>query len=140
MANHQLIAGLVAKLPPEGHKFTARQRQRWLEAAKVNLELIYASDDEDEEDEKSAAEPSLERHFRRAAAAHLAIALRCSGVSLSARARPPLMPPQPAQRGSAERLTTCPGSGSLTPGSILSDGSRTATAPAGPSSAVHADE
>lgn len=58
MANHQLIAGLVAKLPPEGHKFTARQRQRWLEAAKVNLELIYASDDEDEEDEKPAAEPS----------------------------------------------------------------------------------
>jgi hypothetical protein len=58
MANHQLIAGLVAKLPPEGHKFTAKQRQRWLDAAKVNLELIYAADDEDEEDEKPVTEPS----------------------------------------------------------------------------------
>jgi hypothetical protein len=47
MGNHPLIAGLVAKLPPEGQPFTRRQRQRWLEAAKVNLELIYAGEDED---------------------------------------------------------------------------------------------
>ncbi len=59
MANHQLIAGLVAKLPPEGERFTAKQRQRWLEAAKVNLELIYAADDEDGEDEKPVTEPNL---------------------------------------------------------------------------------
>ena len=47
MADHPLIRGLVAKLPAEGERFTARQRKRWLEAAKVNLELIYAADDDE---------------------------------------------------------------------------------------------
>jgi hypothetical protein len=47
MAEHPLIKGLVAKLPPEGERFTPQQRRRWLDAAKVNLELIYAADDED---------------------------------------------------------------------------------------------
>lgn len=47
MADHPLIKGLVAKLPAEGERFSARQRQRWLEAAKVNLELIYAIDDDE---------------------------------------------------------------------------------------------
>jgi hypothetical protein len=54
MAEHSLIKGLVAKLPAEGERFTPKQRQRWLEAAKVNLDLIYATDDEDE----PVAEPS----------------------------------------------------------------------------------
>ncbi len=58
MAEHPLIRGLVAKLPAEGQPFTPKQRRRWLEAAKVNLELIYAADDEDGEDEKPAPEPS----------------------------------------------------------------------------------
>jgi hypothetical protein len=49
MANHPLIAGLIAKLPAEGQRFTPKQRQRWLDAAKVNLELIYAVDDDDDE-------------------------------------------------------------------------------------------
>lgn len=47
MAEHPLIKGLVAKLPPEGGRFTSKQRQRWLEAAKLNLELIYADDDDE---------------------------------------------------------------------------------------------
>jgi hypothetical protein len=47
MAEHHLIKGLVAKLPPEGERFTAKQRQRWLDAAKLNLELIYADDDDE---------------------------------------------------------------------------------------------
>jgi len=47
MAEHPLIKGLIAKLPPEGERFTPKQRQRWLEAAKVNLELIYAEDEDD---------------------------------------------------------------------------------------------
>jgi hypothetical protein len=46
MAEHPLIKGLVAKLPPEGETFTPKQRQRWLDAAKVNLELIYADTDD----------------------------------------------------------------------------------------------
>lgn len=54
MAEHPLIKGLVAKLPPEGERYTQKQRQRWLDAAKVNLELIYAT--EDEEDEEYVAE------------------------------------------------------------------------------------
>jgi hypothetical protein len=54
MGDHPLIKGLVAKLPAEGQRFTPRQRQRWLDAAKVNLELIYAADDE--EDEKPVPE------------------------------------------------------------------------------------
>lgn len=47
MAEHPLIKGLVAKLPAEGERFTPLQRRRWLEAAKVNLELIYATEDEE---------------------------------------------------------------------------------------------
>lgn len=54
MGDHPLIRGLVGKLPAEGQRFTPKQRQRWLDAAKVNLELIYAADDEDE----PLAEPS----------------------------------------------------------------------------------
>ena len=53
MAEHPLIRGLVAKLPAEGEPFTPKQRQRWLEAAKVNLELIYA-----DADEAAAPEPT----------------------------------------------------------------------------------
>jgi hypothetical protein len=47
MAQHPLISGLVAKLPPEGERFTPQQRKRWLDAARINLELIYAADDEE---------------------------------------------------------------------------------------------
>jgi hypothetical protein len=54
MAEHPLIKGLIAKLPAEGERFTPKQRQRWLDAAKVNLELIYAADDDD----PAALEPS----------------------------------------------------------------------------------
>jgi len=57
MGDHELIRGLVAQLPPQGQRFTPKQRRRWLEAAKLNLELIYAEDDE--EDEKPVAEPTL---------------------------------------------------------------------------------
>jgi hypothetical protein len=46
MGDHPLIAGLVAKLPAEGKRFSPQQRERWLLAAKVNLELIYATDDD----------------------------------------------------------------------------------------------
>ncbi|SRR6266567_2420707 len=56
MAEHSLIKGLIAKLPPEGERFTPAQRQRWLNAAKVNLDLIYAGD---EEDESAVAAPNL---------------------------------------------------------------------------------
>jgi hypothetical protein len=51
MADHPLIKGLVAKLPAEGERFTTRQRKRWLDAARVNLDLIYATDDDDANDE-----------------------------------------------------------------------------------------
>jgi hypothetical protein len=57
MAEHPLIKGLIAKLPAEGERFTPRQRQRWLDAAKVNLELIYAGDDD--EDDAAAYVSSL---------------------------------------------------------------------------------
>ena len=56
MAEHQLIQGLVAQLPAQGQRFTAKQRRRWLEAAKLNLELIYAADDE--EGENPVQEPT----------------------------------------------------------------------------------
>lgn len=49
MADHPLIKGLVGQLPAQGQRFTPKQRRRWLEAAKLNLELIYAADDEDDE-------------------------------------------------------------------------------------------
>ena len=49
MEDHPLIKGLVSKLPPEGERFTSRQRERWLEAARVNLELIYVGEEEDSE-------------------------------------------------------------------------------------------
>ena len=48
MAEHPLIQGLMAKLPPEGERFTPRQRQRWLDTAKAALDLMYAGDDEDD--------------------------------------------------------------------------------------------
>ncbi len=47
MAQHPLIMGLIAKLPPEGEPFSAKQIERWLRAAKVNLMLIYETDDPD---------------------------------------------------------------------------------------------
>jgi hypothetical protein len=56
MADHPLIRGLVAQLPAQGQRFTPKQRRRWLEAAKLNLELIYAADDD--EDENPAPEPT----------------------------------------------------------------------------------
>ena len=56
MEDHHLIKGLVAQLPAQGQRFTPKQRRRWLEAAKLNLELIYAADDE--EDEKAVPEPT----------------------------------------------------------------------------------
>jgi hypothetical protein len=56
MGEHELIRGLVAQLPAQGQRFTPKQRRRWLEAAKLNLELIYAADDED--DAQAATEPN----------------------------------------------------------------------------------
>jgi hypothetical protein len=41
-----LMQGLVAKLPPEGERYTRQQRQRWLDAAKNILDIVYADDDE----------------------------------------------------------------------------------------------
>jgi hypothetical protein len=41
-----LMQGLVAKLPPEGERFTPRQRELWLDAAKRILDFVYAGDDE----------------------------------------------------------------------------------------------
>ena len=41
-----LMQGLVAKLPPEGERYTRQQRQRWLDAAKSILDIVYADDDE----------------------------------------------------------------------------------------------
>lgn len=57
MEDHHLIKGLVAQLPAQGQRFTPKQRRRWLEAAKLNLELIYAVDDE--EDEEPVPAPTL---------------------------------------------------------------------------------
>ena len=47
MAEPALMQGLVAKLPPEGARFTPRQRQLWLDAAKRILDFVYAGDDEE---------------------------------------------------------------------------------------------
>lgn len=58
MGEHELIRGLVAQLPPEGQRFTPKQRRRWLEAAKLNLELIYAADDEDDDAAVLAPSPN----------------------------------------------------------------------------------
>jgi hypothetical protein len=55
MAEHPLIQGLMTKLPPEGERFTPRQRQRWLDTAKAALDLMYAGDDEDERDYPAAS-------------------------------------------------------------------------------------
>lgn len=38
---HPLIEGLFTMLPPPGGRFTAQEQARWLEAAKVNLALVY---------------------------------------------------------------------------------------------------
>ena len=43
-----LIQGLVGELPPRGKPFPKAVRNRWLEALRVNLDLIYGTDDEDE--------------------------------------------------------------------------------------------
>jgi hypothetical protein len=48
MAQHPLVLGLINLLPPEDQRFTAKQRARWLNAAQVNLDLIYGDDDEGE--------------------------------------------------------------------------------------------
>jgi len=43
-----LMQGLVAKLPPEGERYTRQQRQRWLDAAKNILDIVYTDDAEPE--------------------------------------------------------------------------------------------
>lgn len=43
-----LIQGLIGELPPRGKPFPRTARERWLEALKVNLDLLYGDDDEDE--------------------------------------------------------------------------------------------
>jgi hypothetical protein len=50
MGSPSLIAGLVAKLPPEGERYTPKQRQRWLDTAKLLLDMMYAGEDEDDQD------------------------------------------------------------------------------------------
>jgi hypothetical protein len=44
-----LIQGLVGELPPRGQPFPRQKRERWLEALRVNLNLVYG-DADDEED------------------------------------------------------------------------------------------
>lgn len=46
MPSPSLMQGLVAKLPPEGERYTQQQRQLWLETAKNILNLVYPDDDE----------------------------------------------------------------------------------------------
>lgn len=41
-----LIQGLVSELPPRGAPFSKAARDRWLEALRVNLVLIYGDDDD----------------------------------------------------------------------------------------------
>lgn len=43
-----LIQGLVGELPPRGQKFGRAARYRWLEALRVNLDLIYGEADDEE--------------------------------------------------------------------------------------------
>jgi hypothetical protein len=43
------MEGLVAKLPPEGERYTHQQRQRWLETAKNILDLVYGDGDDEPE-------------------------------------------------------------------------------------------
>lgn len=45
--HHELIKGLFRMLPTDG-PFTPTQQERWLAAAKVNLALVYGTDESDE--------------------------------------------------------------------------------------------
>jgi hypothetical protein len=49
-ARHPLIEGLFTMLPAGG-PFSPTQQRRWLEAAKVNLALVYGGDPEPDEEE-----------------------------------------------------------------------------------------
>lgn len=43
-----LIKGLISQLPPPGRKlFPSWVRDRWVEAARVNLDLVYGCQDDD---------------------------------------------------------------------------------------------
>lgn len=39
-----LVQGLIGELPPRGKPFSKAARDRWLEALRVNLDLIYGDD------------------------------------------------------------------------------------------------
>lgn len=41
-----LVGGLAGLLPPHGQKFSKEDRAKWLEAMRLNLDLLYGDDDE----------------------------------------------------------------------------------------------
>lgn len=43
---HEWLRVLESKLPPEGEQFPRKQRQRWLELARVYIDLAYPDDEE----------------------------------------------------------------------------------------------
>ena len=43
-----LIQGLIGELPPRGQPFPRPARERWLEALRVNLDLLYGDADDKE--------------------------------------------------------------------------------------------
>jgi hypothetical protein len=45
---HPLLVGLIRTIPREGEPFSPKRQRQWLEAAKVNLALVFGSDDDDD--------------------------------------------------------------------------------------------
>jgi hypothetical protein len=45
MVGHPLLVGLWKMLPPETQKFPKSRRETWLQAAALNLDLVYGSED-----------------------------------------------------------------------------------------------
>lgn len=42
-----LIQGLIGELPARGQPFPKAARERWLNALRVNLDLLYGTEDEE---------------------------------------------------------------------------------------------
>jgi hypothetical protein len=44
---HLLILGMVARLPAAGEPFPKAKRDQWLEAMRLNLDVIYGDSEEE---------------------------------------------------------------------------------------------
>ncbi len=55
---HPLLVGLIKTLPHDGKPFPANKQRQWLEAAKVNLALIFGNDELDAQEGASAQRAS----------------------------------------------------------------------------------